>query len=151
MHGVLEEFLVIFAHFPLIFFHQLAVLVERIRIVVLRISFEEFATFALGLFDDFGSKFARQTSGFPQNHIPNIIGNHSPTVFAFLHSHHIHHGKVLHILAERSHQRRITDTRPYIGNFVEQLNQKLVLRHKRQIMLCLIFVDRFQIRFEVCH
>ena len=151
MHGIFEEFFIVLSGFPFILLHQLAILVEIIRIVVLRISFEEFASFAFRLFNDFRSKLTRQASGFTQNHIPNIIGNHTPTVFTFLHCHHIHHGKVLHILAERSHQWWITYTRPYISHFIKQFDKKLILRHKRQVVFRLVFIDRFQVGFQVCH
>ena len=52
-----------------------------------------------------------------------------------------YHSEVLHVLAERSHQWRITDTRPYVSYFIKELDEQLVLRHKRQIVFCLIFID----------
>ena len=151
MHSIFEEFFVVLSHFPFVLFHQFAIFVEGIGIVILRITFKELTAFTFCLFNDFGSKFARQTSGFTQNHIPDIIGNHSPTFFSFFHCHHVHHGEVLHVLAERSHQWRITDTRPYVSYFIKELDEQLVLRHKRQIVFCLIFIDRFQIGFEIGH
>ena len=151
MHGIFEELFVILAYVPFILLHQLTVFVETVRIVILRIPFKEFTAFTLRLFNNFRSEFTRQTSGFTQNHIPNIVGNHSPALFAFLHRHHVHHGQILHILTEWCNQRRITDTRPYVSHFIKQLNKKLILCHKRQITFCLVFIDRFKIGFKVSH
>ena len=64
VHGVFEQFFVVFACFPLFFVHQLAILVECVRIVVLRVPFEEFASFGFRFLDNFGSQRTWQTSGF---------------------------------------------------------------------------------------
>ena len=151
MHGIFKEFLFVLAKFPFILFHHLAVLVQRVRIVVLRISGEEFTSFTFSLFYQFGSQRTRQLTCLAQQHIPDVIGNHPPTFLTFLHSDDIHHGKVLNILAERGHQRWITHTGPNVCHFVEQLDKQLVLRHKRQITFCLILIDRFQIGLQVSH
>ena len=151
MHGILKEFLIILSEFPLVFFHQLAVLIKRIGIIVLRVAVEEFTSLTFRLFHDFGRKLTRQFTGFAQQHIPNIVGYHAPTFLAFLHSHHVHHGQVLYILAERGYQRRVTYTRPYVSHFVEEFNQQFVLLHKRQVTFSLILVDRFQIGLQVRH
>ena len=151
MHGVFKELFIIFAKFPLVFLHQLAVLVECIGIVVLRIAVEELTSFAFRLFNEFGSEFARQLACLTQQHVPNIVGYHAPTFFSFLHGHDVHHGKVLDVLTERSHQRWITHARPYVCHFVEEFDKQFVLLHKRQVAFGLVLVDRFQIGFQVRH
>ena len=103
MHGVFEELFLVLADFPLLLVHQLAILIQRVRIIVLRIALEELAAFGLRLLDDLGSQRARKTSGLSEDHIPDIVGDHAPAGLPFLHLHHIHERQVLHILAERSH------------------------------------------------
>ena len=151
VHGVFEELFVVLAQFPLVLLHQLAVLVQSIGIVVLRIAGEELVSFAFGLLYDFGSQLTRQLTCLAQQHIPNVIGNHTPAFLAFLHSNDVHHGKVLDVLAERSHQRGITHARPNICHFVEQLDEQFILLHEGQVAFCLVFVDGLQIGFQVCH
>ena len=86
-----------------------------------------------------------------KNHIPNIVGDHAPTLLAFLHLHHVHQRQILHILAERRHQWRIPDAGPYVSHLVEQLNQQLILRHERQVVLHLILIDGLQVFLQVGH
>ena len=151
VHGIFKEFLIVFPKFPFVLFHQLAILVKGIGIVVLRVAVEEFTSFTFSFFHNFRCKLTRQFTGLAQQHIPNIIGNHTPTFFALLHGHYVHHGKVLHILAERSHQRWIAHTRPYVGHFIEEFDEQFILLHKRQVTFCLVLIDRFQIGFQVRH
>ena len=151
MHGIFEEFFIIFSQIPFILFHHLAILVERIRIIILWISGEELTAFTFRFLHEFRSQRTRQFTCLAQQHIPDIISDHTPTFLAFFHGNHIHHRQILNVLAERSYQRRITYTRPYISYFVKQLDKQLILRHKRQVTFCLIFIDGFQIGLQVGH
>ena len=151
MHGIFEEFFVVLSGFPFLLPHHLTILFQLVRIVVLRIAGKELAAFAFCLFHDFRSQFARQLTGLAQNHIPDIIGNHSPAFLTLFHLDDIHHSQVLHILAEGSNQAGITNPRPYVSHLIEQLDQQFILCHERQVTFSLVFIDRFQIRFQIGH
>ena len=151
MHGIFKELFIILSGFPFLFPHHLTVFFQLIRIVVLWVACEELTAFTFSFFHNFRSQFARQLSGFSQNHVPDIVGNHSPAFLAFFQLNDIHHGQVLHILAERSYQTRIPHTRPYVCYLIKQFNQQFILSHERQIAFCLILVDRFQVSIQIGH
>ena len=92
MHGVFEEFFLVLANFPLFLVHQLAVLIQRVRVIVLRITFEELTSLGLRLLDNLGSQRTWESSGFSKDHIPDIIGDHAPAGFPLLHLHDVHQG-----------------------------------------------------------
>ena len=64
MHGIFEEFFIIFSQIPFVLFHHLAILIERIRIIILWVSGKELTAFAFGFLNDFGSQRARQFTSF---------------------------------------------------------------------------------------
>ena len=151
MHSVLEEFLVVFANFPVFLVHELAIFVKRVRIVLLRVALEELASLFLCLLNDLRRERSRQASGFAKDHIPDIVGDHAPTLFALFHLHHVHQGEILDILAEGGYQWRITDTWPNVSDLVEQFDQQLILSHQRLVVLDVALVDAFQVLFQVGH
>ena len=151
MHSIFEEFFIVLTGFPFLFPHHLTIFIQLVRIIILRITCKEFTSFTFSLFHNFRSQLAGQLSCLTQNHIPDIIGNHTPAFLTFFHLDNIHHSQILYILAKRSNQTRITYTRPYICHFIKQLNKQFILSHKRQITFCLIFIDRLQIGFQIGH
>ena len=151
VHSVLEELLVVFTNFPVFLVHELAIFVERVRIVLLRITLEELASLFLSLLDNLRRERSRQASGFAEDHIPNIVGDHAPTLFALFHLHHVHQGEILDILAEGGYQWRITNTWPNVSDLVEQFDQQLILSHQRLVVLDVALVDAFQVLFQVGH
>ena len=126
MHSQFKKFFVILSILPAILIHFLAIIIQSIRIIQLRISIDKLISFRLRQFYNLRSKRTRQTSTLTQNHIPGMVVYHCPALFPFYQLHKIHQCNILHILTERSHQRRITQLRPHIFHFVEKHYQQIV-------------------------
>ena len=120
VHGKLEEFLVIIAIFPTVFVHLFPVCIQSIRVVQLRVRIHELKTLGLGQFHYLGRQSTGQASALAQNHVPRMVVYHRPALLSLYLLHEVHQSHILHILAERSHQRRIAQFGPYIFHFVEQ-------------------------------
>ena len=151
MHSQLEEFLVILSAIPSFFLHHSSEPVQFIRECVLRRTCIEFKSFLLCERDNLRSKLSRQGTHLTENHVPCILVDGSPASLSLEDVHEVHQSRVLHILAERSDERRITKTRPYIFHFLEKHDHKLV---KSQLSLSLGTegsVDCAMETFEVSH
>ena len=136
---------------PAFFGHHLAVFVQFVRIVGLRVGVGELPSLRFGQCLQFRCHFARQASGLAQNHVPDVVGNHAPAFFAFLHLDDVHQGQVFHILAERSHEAGVSHLGPDVGHFVEQLDEQFVLRQFGLPVFGLPFVERLQVGLQVGH
>ena len=151
MHGVLEKFLIVRTQFPTLFFHLLAIVVEVVWVVLLRVCIEELASFCLCHLHKFWSNRSRQTTCLTKNHIPNGVGNHRPTLLAFLHLNHIHQCEVLHVLAEWSDEAWITHLWPNVCHFVEKLYKDFVGCEFLLSVLYLPLVEGNKVFLKVCH
>ena len=65
--------------------------------------------------------------------------------------HHVHQRHVLDVLAERSHQRRITQLGPYIFHFIEKHYQQVVYAEFGLVLAFQYHVDTGVHAFQVCH
>ena len=120
---------------PSLFLHYLTELVKFIREFILRITGIEFKTFLLCQGNDFRSKRSRKLSHSAKNHVPRILIDCCPSRLSLEDVHQIHERSILHILAERSHERWITQTWPYILDLLEQHYHKLI-ESKLCLALC---------------
>ena len=141
VHCQLEQLLLVLAKFPIVVRHFFAEDIESVRIGVLRIAGKELTALLLRLFDEFRRQFARQLARLAQHHVPDVVGNHRPALLALLHLHDVHKCHVLNVLAKRRNQAWIAHHRPDVSYFVKKLDQELVLRHERQVVFGLVFID----------
>ncbi len=119
MHGQFKEFLFILACIPSVFLHFSPVDRKLVGIGILRIARIKFLSHFFGQTDYLFSQLTRKLSGFPKYHVPGIVVYHPVSLLAAGQLKYIHQGHVLHILAERSYQRRIPKHRPDGFNFLE--------------------------------
>ena len=151
MHCEFEEFLLVFSLIPSFFLHHCPELVELVRECILRVAGVELKTFALGKFHNLRRKLSRQFSHLAENHVPCILVDCRPARLTLEDVHQVHQGGVLHILAERCHEWRITETRPYIFYFLEQHDHQLI---KAELILALSperCIDSPMEAFQVSH
>ena len=80
-----------------------------------------------------------------------MIIDHRPAFFSFHQLHYVHQRHVLHVLAERSHQRRIAQLRPYIFHFVEKHHQQVVYAEFGLVLAFQYHVDAGMYAFQVRH
>ena len=126
MHRKFKEFLVIPAAIPAFFLHNCPELFELVREGILRIACIEFQPLIFCQSYDLRSEFPRKLAHLAQNHIPGILVDGGPARLSLEKGHQIHKSCILDILAERSHKRRITQSRPYIFHLLEKHHHKLV-------------------------
>ena len=126
MRTLVDKFLVVLSAVPSFFLHDLTELVKLIRECILRVSCIEFKSLLLCQLNDLRSKLSRKFTHLSEDHVPCILIDCSPARLSFEKSHEIHQSRILHILAERGHKRRISQTRPYIFDLLEQHHHKLV-------------------------
>ena len=152
VHGQLEEFLVVGTEFPAVLLHLLAVVVHIVRIEGLDVAFEEFEALLGGEFLDFRSDRSGQLAAAAQDHAPDaLVGEQAVARLALCFGHDVHQGDVLHILAERGHERRITDLRPYIFNLFEEFDHQVVERNFGFAVVAEVHVDGGVDALEVGH
>ena len=151
MHGEFEELFVVLAAIPTLILHHLTELRELVRIFVLRVSGIEFLTLGLCKLDNFRSERSRERTHLAEYHSPGVLVYAAETRLVLAESEQVHKSRVLHILAERSHERRVTQARPYILDFVEELDHKGVEIALRLAVRALGCVDRRLESLEVGH
>ena len=76
---------------------------------------------------------------------------HCPAFFSFYQLHKIHQCNILHILAERSHQRRIAQLGPYIFHLIEKHYEQVVKTKFRFVLTPQYHIDSGMYPFQVCH
>ena len=151
VHGEFEEFLVVFAAVPAFRFHHRTELRKFVRIVVLRVAGGEFQALFLRERDDFRGKRAGERAHMAEDHAPGVLVDGRPARLVAEHVEQVHQRRVLHILAERGHERRIAEPRPNVLNLLEELDHQRVQRHFRASMGPLRRVDRALEAPEVGH
>ena len=80
-----------------------------------------------------------------------MVVYHRPTLLSLYLLHEVHQRHILHILAERSHQRRITQLGPYIFHFVEQHDEQVVQTEFRLVLTAQYHVDAGMHSLQVGH
>ena len=151
MHGEFEEFFVVLTEIPTVLLHFLAELVELVGEVRLWVLCLKLTTLFLGHLHELRRNGARQLTSLAENHVPDGVGNHAPTLLALFHLHHVHQGEVLHILGEWSYQAGITHLWPYVSHFVEELDEQVVGSQLRLTVLHLPLVQRLEVVLQVGH
>ena len=128
VHSEFEQLFVVLTAVPAKFFHLLDILRQHIRIEFLRVVGIELESFLFGQFDNLRCQFAGQFAGLAEYHAPHS-GVHAREVFlAHRAAEEVHQRSVLHILAERRHETRRTEHRPYTLYLIEELNEQFVFR-----------------------
>ena len=125
--------------------------VKFIREGILRGSGVEFKSLFLRKCYDFWSKFTRKLTHLAEYHVPCILIDGSPARLALEDVHEVHESRVLDILAERRHERRITEARPYIFHFLEKHDHELVESQFSLALRAEGCVDGTMKAFEVGH
>ena len=108
-------------------------------------------SFLLGKFNDLGSQRTGKLTHIAKDHSPCVFVDRGPARLVIEHVEEIHQGGVLHILAERGHERRIAQTRPDILNLLEKLDHQGVKAHFRTAVRPLGSVDRTLETLQVSH
>ena len=126
MHSQFEELFVVLSVVPSVLVHLLAELVERIGIEGVRVGVGELLALFLGESHQLGSYRAGHLAALAQYHAPHSIVHHDEAALALCHREQVHQGDVLGVLAERCHQWRIADHRPYVLHLVEQGHEHVV-------------------------
>ena len=126
VHGQFEEFFVVGAAVPAVVGHFLAVLVEGIGVVLLRVGVGKLVAFLVGQFDDFGGQGTGQSSALAEYHVPGVVVNHGPALFTFDELHEVHEGHVLDVLAEGGDEWGIAELGPDVFYFVEEHDEQVV-------------------------
>ena len=126
MHSELEELFIVFTKLPAILQHLCTELIQRIGIVKLRILGSELEALFLREVDDLLIELTWQTTRLPEDHTPSIIIDSFPTSLTDREVIDIHQCYVLHVLAEWRHERRIAETRPYIGDLIKEANEQVI-------------------------
>ena len=151
VHSIFEEFLVVFSKIPSLFFHLLAIYIEVVGIVFLRVIGLELTSFRLCHIHEHLVHRSCEFARLAENHVPYIVGYERPALLSFLHLHDIHQCEVLDILGERCHEARVTHLGPDVRHFVEELDEELVGGQFGLIVFHLPFVQRPEVVLKVSH